>query len=382
MALLLALRKDDDPSLAVSIEKIDDITFENNGTAYQRLQTKHQVVPGSVTDASADVWKTIRIWSEEIASSKLVPDKTLLFLLTTGSAKAESALAYLRGDGERQPQTARSMLESTAEQSDSKVIKKAFATYSRLTQSQRTSLFEAIHVLDRSPTAVEVRPLLIRELRLSAEQQHRNALADRLEGWWLEQVISHLTSPANIPIPVERILAQVVEISRQFHRDCLPDDFLTVDVPPEDCPANDVRRFVRQLELIGIKTDRIRAAQEDFYRAVAQRSRWVKDSLIDLPELAAFETRLHVAWKAMFDLMVEALSDCRLEDEQRKQGWNLYNWAQTQAPANCGLWVRPQFQASYMTTGSFHILADKDPPRIGWHPDHTNRLSTNTPQGS
>src|SRR5689334_15529228 len=93
MGLLLALRKSDDPSLAVSIEKIDDITFERDGTAFERLQTKHQVVPGSLSDGSKAVWKTIRIWSKDIASGKLQPEKTLLFLLATASVQAGTALA-------------------------------------------------------------------------------------------------------------------------------------------------------------------------------------------------------------------------------------------------------------------------------------------------
>ena len=153
-------------------------------------------------------------------------------------------------------------------------------------------------------------------------------------------------------------------------------------VPPEDCPANDIRRFVRQLELIGLTSARIRTAQEDYYRAVAQRSRWVKDSLIDIPELAAFESRLQAAWQAMYLIALEAMGECQLEEELRKKGWSLYNSAQTEAPANSGLWVRPQFQASYMTTGSFHVLADKEPPRVGWHPQYVQRLASDAAGGA
>ncbi len=107
MGLLLALRKADDAALTISIEKVDDIAFEENGTAVERLQTKHQVVPGDLKDNTQGLWKTVRIWSDDTRSGKLDPTKTLLFLVTTGSASTGSGLAYLRGDTERNSETAR-----------------------------------------------------------------------------------------------------------------------------------------------------------------------------------------------------------------------------------------------------------------------------------
>lgn len=375
VALLLTLRKSDDPGLAVSIEKIDDITFEQSGSAFERLQTKHSATPGIVSDSSEAIWKTLRIWSEDIASGKLDPGKTVLLLLTSSSAPAGSGLAYLREDAERNPRRALAAFEQAARQSRNKAANKAVAAFTALTPAQRRSLVAAIYVLDRSPTAVQLRPLIIHELRLSAEPQHRDALADRLEGWWFEQVIAHLTSPKTSRISVQRVLAKAVEIGRQFHRDCLPDDFLNADVPPQECPETDGRRFVQQLNLIGIARARIRAAQEDYYRAESQRSRWVRDRLIDLPELSLFESRLQEAWRNMYLVAVEAVGEDAADDVLRQSGRELYNWSQTQAPANSALWVRPQFQAAYMTTGSFHVLADKDPPRVGWHPNFTERLA-------
>ena len=206
LALLLALRKNDDPALTVSIEKIDDITFERDGTPHERIQTKLQVTPGVLSDASEAVWKTLRIWSDDVASGKLKPSETLLCLLSSGTAQSNSALAYLRGDNERNVAIAQSMLEATAAASQNRALKAALASFSNLTQHQRRSLVDAIYILDNSPTAVDLRPLIIHELRLSAEPQHRSALADRLEGWWLDQVITHLSLADNHPIPVQSIL--------------------------------------------------------------------------------------------------------------------------------------------------------------------------------
>nr|MDQ3331692.1 hypothetical protein [Planctomycetota bacterium] len=119
-------------------------------------------------------------------------------------------------------------------------------------------------------------------------------------------------------------------------------------------------------------------AQEDYYKAAAQRSRWIKDNLVDLDELPGFEKRLKDGWEPLFEIMIEGLADGCGEAELAKCGVDLYNWSQATAPHLSGLWVRPQFQAGYMTKGSFHMLAD-DPPRLGWHPHYAQRLASLDP---
>ena len=49
---------------ALSIERFDDVAFEQSGTPYELLQLKHHLgTNAALTDASSDLWKTIRIWS-------------------------------------------------------------------------------------------------------------------------------------------------------------------------------------------------------------------------------------------------------------------------------------------------------------------------------
>ena len=68
-ALLLALQHDEDSDLQMSIEKLDDVAFLGDGVAHinpaELLQFKHHIKrQGGLSDKSADIWKTIRIWSE------------------------------------------------------------------------------------------------------------------------------------------------------------------------------------------------------------------------------------------------------------------------------------------------------------------------------
>jgi len=66
-ALFWSLRRlKDEPDFLVSIETLDDVTFETTGgNATDLLQTKHHLKgTASLTDASPDLWKTLRIWFE------------------------------------------------------------------------------------------------------------------------------------------------------------------------------------------------------------------------------------------------------------------------------------------------------------------------------
>jgi len=63
-ALLLALQKDDNPNLCLSIEKLDDIAFHespsNPSVARECLQFKHKINrAGGLGDSSPDIWKTL-----------------------------------------------------------------------------------------------------------------------------------------------------------------------------------------------------------------------------------------------------------------------------------------------------------------------------------
>jgi len=54
------LRKSEE--FAVSIETLDDVVFEKDGEASDLIQTKHHVKQSAdLTDASPDLWKSIRI---------------------------------------------------------------------------------------------------------------------------------------------------------------------------------------------------------------------------------------------------------------------------------------------------------------------------------
>ena len=90
-ALLIALqRMDAEDSLKLSLETVDDITFEIEGRPQELWQTKHHVGrQGSLGDASPDLWKTLHNWIETS------DECSACFLFTTASAQPGTAASLL-----------------------------------------------------------------------------------------------------------------------------------------------------------------------------------------------------------------------------------------------------------------------------------------------
>ena len=378
-ALLLALQHDDDPSLQISIEKLDDVAFLRDAKSdldpTEVIQFKHHINRvGGLSDKSPDIWKTLRIWAEHIMSKKVDLDHAVFMMVTTSSpTKAHAVRRLLDDPSVRDPKEVLRLLEEAGKDSRAKDVCEAFSVFMHLSASQRQKMFERIHLLGDSPDVLAVRKELEATLRHTARPQHRTAFVERLEGWWFRVVIEHLMSatPAST-IAVGSVHQRVHDLREQFQRDALPDDFLQAPIPTEVVRHDDERMFIRQLHLVQVMTNRVRTAQEDHYRAFAQRSRWVRDNLVDLDEVSKFETRLFQEWKHKYEIMQEGISTEVDERGLANAGKTLYDWTQEHAPANAALFVRPQFPASYMVRGSYHMLADK--LRVGWHPHYQARL--------
>ena len=178
----------------------------------------------------------------------------------------------------------------------------------------------------------------------------------------------HLFDSKSQSIPVQLVREQVHTLRDEFMSDNLPADFLLEDVPKAETDEEDSRTFVRQLVQVGIKKKRIKVAQENHYRAVAQRAKWLRSELLHISDLDQFEQKLEMEWNEFYQMMLDDLADDASDSELSKSGRNLYNWSQNTAPDKQSLFIKPRFQAGYFTRGSYQMLADQ--VRIGWHRDY------------
>ncbi len=84
LALLESIKRlKSDPDIAVAIETLDDVVFEKDGSPTEVIQVKHHIArKASLTNASTDLWKTIRIWCD-LFTGGLSEENSILCLMTT-----------------------------------------------------------------------------------------------------------------------------------------------------------------------------------------------------------------------------------------------------------------------------------------------------------
>lgn len=369
-ALYLILTSDTEQELAV--ESLDDITFfdgENN--AKELLQLKHHTNhKASLTDSSTDFWKTIRVWSTQFKEKKILLPGTLLTLVSTAEASNNSIASLLRPTGRDSRLAAQKMLQ-VANTSQNKTLVKSFEAFKELTDKEQQVLIDSIQILDSSFNIIDVKPK-IKDRLIGVRREFRDSVYERLEGWWFSKIVRHLSDHSVNLISGFEVQDKISEINDQFKPDALPIDFLDLELSNEPELSQDDRRFVLQLKEIAIHNKRIEKAILDYYKAFEQRSKWLREELVMGDEIEKYEKKLIDEWERYFLMLQEEISeDEENESELKKIGRNIYNWMEQQADIR----IRSKVTEPYVMRGSYHMLADQNPPRVNWHPMFLERLT-------
>ena len=370
-ALLWTLRRlKVEPEFLVSVESLDDVTFETvGGDPTDLLQTKHHRAGiGSLTDASIDLWKTLRIWFEGYASGDIHTAANLC-LVTTGVAPDGTAAWNLR-TSPRNVAAAQSVLDLTASSSTNERNASAYQTYLAASASVRTAILERVIVVDAAPSIADLDGELRQEVYWAADREYHNAFLERLEGWWLRRVLVQLTSATNKRIGSVELEAQMSDLREQFKQEALPidDDLLMYTLDDAVSAAHENSKFVRQLELVKAGKRRIAIAIRDYYRAYEQRSRWLRNDLVVDIDLGKYEKRLVEEWEVVFEAMRDDLGKSAADEAQELAARSVLTWCErTTIP------IRPSVTEPFVSRGSLHMLSDE--MRIGWHPEFLNRLA-------
>ena len=224
-ALVWTLRRlKEEQDFLVSVETLDDVSFETvGGTPTELLQTKHhRVGTGKLTDASVDLWKTLRIWFEGHGAGE-IPETAVLYLVTTGSAPAGSSASYLRA-GSRDVSAARAALAATALSSSNVANKAAYESFLSAGSSAQADVLNRVVVIDSSPTVTSLEDELRAEVYWATVRKHHTAFLERLEGWWLRRILAQLANVAADRVGSVEVEAIVNDLRDQFTQEALPID--------------------------------------------------------------------------------------------------------------------------------------------------------------
>lgn len=379
LALLETLKRlKSDPDIVVAIETLDDVVFEKNGKPSEIIQVKHHVAQrANLSNASTDLWKTIRIWCD-LLSQGLLEDNSLLFLMTTAVSAEDSAAYYLRNDG-RDIVKAEEQLWRISQTSSNQTNQEGYQKFNSLTPVQRKELLERVYILDNCPSSQDCQALLEKELWGVCERQRVRTLLEYLEGWWFQRILAlidggALASSASREKYLDTDLLETPKITGwelESHLNSLREQFKVNSLPinPEIQSAEpEISQFVdmvfaKQIRLLNLPENRIQRAAKNFYRAVEQRSQWVRASLLVDDSLEQYDKRLIEEWEIQFDQATESLSVDSTSDNQIKSGRKVFNWVESEADIP----IRPSCQEIFITRGTYQILANR--LRVGWHPD-------------
>lgn len=369
VALLWALQQAKVGEFSVNLETLDDVTFEANGVPISVLQTKHSIVKkANLSDTSADLWKTLRVWLVGNASGE-VPIDTALFLITTSSNSEGTAAQSLCAQAPtRNIPNACSRLRQAASTSSNDALQDVFASFLALSQLEQEKLLNRVVVIPDEGNVAEILAKIESELHWMTLHHQKTAL-ELLEGWWFKRVVHELVNVGG-GISRTELEAQISDIQESLKPDALPiDDAIEkLMIELDQLPEFSKRNFYRQVELVGASRNRILNAVNFYQRAFAQRSQWTRDELLFDTDIAKFESTLKLEWSLKRDQICDELGDSPADDAMAKAGREVLKWAE-----DVVLPIRPNVGAHWVCRGSLHMLADD--LKIGWHPNFEDRLT-------
>lgn len=227
----------EDSSVDVAIEKLDDVSFERDGSPLELLQTKHHLNKAAdLTDGSVDLWKTLRVWSEAAKADPSTPGRTRFALITTALAPDGSAASYLRPEGDailRDPDKAEALLLAAAAASKNVALEKAIAAFTGLAPAMRKALVSSIEIMDGTPLIADLEAVIEDRLRMIAPRGKAALAREQLEGWWWPRICAALQSDKPGVISVLEVEQKLDDIRDGLKRDALPLDMEHAE-PSED----------------------------------------------------------------------------------------------------------------------------------------------------
>jgi hypothetical protein len=367
---LLAALREKSANAHIAFELLDDIVLADRAQLDASValhQLKHSIRnKASIGAKSKALWNRLGAWSDLIQTGKVDLDRCQFFLHTTGQVSNASPLRLLREDSRRAPEKARREIIKAAGTSSSTIVLESYSKLKILGVEKQKKLFERIYCADAQTNIIGLYDDLKSELRVACHPAHLDSHVRQLEGWFFDTAIRSLIPDGPVRVlPVDTIRAVSAQIRDNFVASSLPDEFSDSEVPFGSVLESDTRDFVKQLLLIRASRERIHAAQEDHYRAFAQRSLWAREGLVAIGELPKFDRKLINEWRRRHS---DVRMKCQLATEESEiiEGMALFRWVEFDAPNSLGLQLRTAVSSPYLIRGSFHVLADRRD--VGWHP--------------
>jgi hypothetical protein len=348
-------------------ENLDDIeiTELNQNDLYQtKFHIKNSV---NLTDRSADLWKTIRVWAESIKNGNITLSESKFTLITTAQCTSESVFGKLREGIIDSKKAVNELLEICKETNETNL--KGYRAFSGLSDYEQKELIERIVILDSTLNFDALEDQIKKRLRFNVDPINMTSLFERLEGWWFATSINQLNSDGIKIIDLAALRNKIVDITSTLTSDNLPIDFDTkINISETEFIDFTERGFVKELSGIGINKSSLKNAISDYLRTFKQRSKWIRENLLDPDDEHKYEEKLYQEWETKFDFL-EDLIDGKNDDEILKIGKSFYTKLYSENLPQ--IFIRPKVTDSFLVRGSYQILSEDN--KIGFNPNFKNR---------
>lgn len=356
---------------ACFIEKDDDLDFCDPDEGQLLASLKHKAPGDRLTNLSPDFWKSVRIWLARYKENRREGDAPTFFLFTTGAVAEGSFMQSFLPEVSR-PADLAEQADAVLATTESKTILAIKALFDQLDRNEKQDFLSRISIFDQQIRIGDI-PSAVMDRMRTVRPGFRPNVYQRFEGWWVDVTIELMSDKRTAAVHGWEVSEMLGLFADQFRDDNLPIDFCGKEPPEGVHPEEDDRMFVLQLRALGLKTDRVRRAILDYYRAFEQRASWAREHVTVSGEVEQYDDRLVDEWDRYRAIVCEDLDDDSPEKALVAAGRNLLRWVETNDSPR--LRIRPAVTEAYVMIGSYHMLANERlAPRVCWHPHFIKRL--------
>jgi hypothetical protein len=349
----------------VAIETDDDIVLVR-GKALLLTQAKHSFGEGTLTAASSEWWRTLRVWARAVTTSPYVLGLTLT---TTSSISAD--LQPLSAPHSKTDISAlRQRLDDIAVAHGNADLATAYDAWLTLTPDSRTDLLAISNIEVNQTPLSALTDEVDTELKRCGFPPGPSLvlLRDRLYGWFQADVETNLTLNGHT-VEYVRFNEQLTDLRMELFAQILPCVHTQSVVPTLDEERASDPTYLKQLSLLGAAEAELTLAVAMHHRATRERNHWLNERIPAGAMLAAYDGDLGNAWQQK-RLQIEREASACAEVER---GWRLFHACMEHRGAINGV-AAP----THVANGTFHILANMpaNNPSIGWHPRYSTCLQS------
>jgi hypothetical protein len=375
----MSLALDASPGTVLSLEVFEDVGAVDQTGAALASQTKSGLETNPVTDRASDLWKTFSNWLTAITSGQLPIAMTRFEIYLAKRHTGKLVALFHAAKTEEQAKVAldhaRDVLWGAAPKYPKK--KKLAETIAPFVNHvlDLASQDEALGIIASFDLSVAVKDPL-RDLRPKVAAKWVRPESVELvikyaQGWIKEKLDGLLLEGKAASLSVDEFNAEMMAfLPRVDFKQILIAIAGTLDLSDETIAAEQVRTYVRQLDLIEYSEEDVIESINNFLMASAERAAWGKAGIVHENSFDDYEKSLITYWKnkqTTHGLIHKSLNgvergqlllaDCGTH-QQRLQG--------LEVPA-------------FFTPGSFHALAEEE--TVGWHPEYKTLLRSGGDNG-